>query len=658
MYRIQKKYILAMLTVIILIGITIFARCAINSHQYHSESQQPKNRLDNDFSIINGVADLSSLLLIQNAVVQLNGDWYFWPNELLDPLAVHERLATSTEHQFTKVPGAWSKQHTFSNNPDFVYYGTIALEVILPQDTSTEWAIRLPNAETSCSLFVNSTLLTQIGSVSTQAETSIPSNNISIVPFFTDSQKNLIVMQISNYFSPKIGTWQNPVIGKLETISIKRNRDIVSSALVCGALFFMGVYHLSLYVLRRKDKTTLLFALMCICMMIRNGIVGERIFLSFFSQTTFGWRIAFMVEHISAHIVFPLFFYFLNLLFPKCLHKLSIIAVTVVGALWIFMQLFFPPIITHRFLSWYEFCIFIGGIYVLWVIIKTTIKKEEGAFVILLGVIILLLTAINDVLLSSEIIESTYLSSFGMFFFLFAQSFFLSQRYASLFSSVESYALTLENLNNSLARFIPHEMLQFLSRKSICDVELGDYNEMTMTVFFLDIRNFTARSENLTPSEVFIFINNLLEQICPTIRENGGFIDKYLGDGFMALFPCVPDYALNAALCINKKMKTFNETLQKEDPRANPVSIGIGIHTGALMLGTIGEEKRMDPTVISDTVNTASRLEQLTKTLPATILISDKTVSAIMEPEKFNLCELGEEKVKGKQQLIKVYSVQ
>ena len=149
-------------------------------------------------------------------------------------------------------------------------------------------------------------------------------------------------------------------------------------------------------------------------------------------------------------------------------------------------------------------------------------------------------TVANDVLLSNGLIESFYMSTIGLFVFTFSQSFFLSARFSKLFSMVEGYSRDLENLNQSLERFIPHEVLGFLSKKSIVDVRLGDFSEEFMSVFFLDIRNFTALSEGMNPAETFRFINAFLERFGPVIREQGGFIDKYLGDGFMALFPGYP----------------------------------------------------------------------------------------------------------------------
>ena len=115
----------------------------------------------------------------------------------------------------------------------------------------------------------------------------------------------------------------------------------------------------------------------------------------------------------------------------------------------------------------------------------------------------------------------------------------------------------------------------------------------------------------MTPEENFKFINSYLNRVGPVIRSNQGFVDKYIGDGIMALFPVEADFAVRRAVEIRKALIDYNQ--QRASAGYEPIQVGMGIHTGKLMLGTIGENMRMDSTVISDTVNVASRLEALTK---------------------------------------------
>lgn len=176
------------------------------------------------------------------------------------------------------------------------------------------------------------------------------------------------------------------------------------------------------------------------------------------------------------------------------------------------------------------------------------------------------------------------------------------------------------------SRFVPREFLEILDRESITDVQLGDHTEKDMTVLFADIRSFTSLSENLTPEENFRFINSFLGRFGPLIRSNNGFVDKYVGDEIMALFPGSPADALAAADAMRQERLTYNRHRASLDYPA--IDFGIGIHAGTLMMGTVGEAERMDTTVIADIVNTAARLEALTKALQAPVLTTREALAA------------------------------
>lgn len=219
----------------------------------------------------------------------------------------------------------------------------------------------------------------------------------------------------------------------------------------------------------------------------------------------------------------------------------------------------------------------------------------------------------------------------------------------------ERYSETLKKINESLERFIPREFLGFLRKENILEVELGDWTECEMTIFFLDIRDFTSLSENMSPQDNFRFLNSFLGVFGPIIRSHGGFVDKYPGDGIMALFPGKPDDALLAALEMRERLVAYNEGRVKGG--YPPIRFGIGIHTGPLMLGTIGENNRMDSTVISDTVNAASRIEGLNKKFATDILFSGDALRRLAEPGRFESRFEGEETVKGKARAVQVYEL-
>jgi class 3 adenylate cyclase len=212
----------------------------------------------------------------------------------------------------------------------------------------------------------------------------------------------------------------------------------------------------------------------------------------------------------------------------------------------------------------------------------------------------------------------------------------------------------LIKLNEAHRRFVPQEFLKLLNKPSIEEVELGDQIEQEMTVMFTDIRSFTQLSEQLSPQQNFDFINAYLNKVVPVIEQHGGFIDKYIGDSVMALFSDSPVSAIQAALELKKEVALFNVTWAATGNA--PIEIGIGIHTGKLILGTIGHNKRIQTTVISDAVNVASRVEGLTKYYGATTLITTETLSRISD-QSIEVRFIDMVKVKGKSKSISIYEV-
>ena len=203
----------------------------------------------------------------------------------------------------------------------------------------------------------------------------------------------------------------------------------------------------------------------------------------------------------------------------------------------------------------------------------------------------------------------------------------------------------LQSAAEAYGRFVPGQFLRHLNRDSIAQVRLGDQVERTMTVFFSDIRNFTTISEKMTPQENFGFLNTYLGHIGPVIREHFGFIDKYIGDSVMALFDGPVDEALAAAVAVQLATAGYNAGL---DPGQDALTIGIGMHSGPLMLGIIGEKDRMESTVIADAVNLASRIESLTKHYDCRILVTRSTFEAQMEPQPYLTRPVDLVRVKGK----------
>ena len=205
----------------------------------------------------------------------------------------------------------------------------------------------------------------------------------------------------------------------------------------------------------------------------------------------------------------------------------------------------------------------------------------------------------------------------------------------------------------SFARFVPKEFLRLVGKGSLLDVELSTSVQRDLTVLFSDIRSYTTLSEGMTHEEVFTFLNEYFVCVSGPVSAHAGFVDIFIGDALMALFPRSPQDALRAAVAMRLDLRGFN--VRRKSSGMPPVRCGYGLHHGGVTLGTIGTHERMQTTAIGDTVNLASRIESVTKTFKVDIVISGDVYNRLTEPGEFRLREIDTVRVKGKNEPVTLY---
>ncbi len=212
-----------------------------------------------------------------------------------------------------------------------------------------------------------------------------------------------------------------------------------------------------------------------------------------------------------------------------------------------------------------------------------------------------------------------------------------------------------ETLKETFGKFVSKDIAELvLSGK----VKLGGERK-TATIFFSDIREFTSISEKLEPEEVVEFLNQYMTRMVSCVEVTNGVVDKFIGDAIMAVWGAPVSYgndtenAINGALMMRNELMGFNKG--RGGPKKPVIRIGCGINTGPVLAGQIGSEERMEYTVIGDTVNLASRIEQLNKPFGTDILISQETCSQIRH--KFIVEPMQKIRVKGKAEPQQIYAV-
>lgn len=207
-------------------------------------------------------------------------------------------------------------------------------------------------------------------------------------------------------------------------------------------------------------------------------------------------------------------------------------------------------------------------------------------------------------------------------------------------------------------RFIPKRLLDIAEIKDVTVAAVGDHTQRNVAVVFADLRSFTRLAEELSPSDTFTFVNAFFAAVVPAIHKHGGVVDKFMGDGLMALFPGEPDDAVRASLEMIEQVRRFaDEHLTDLSGSEVVPRIGVGIHYGPIILGLVGAADRLDFTGISDCVNATARIERLTRAFDADLLISHAIYGRLSPDLQAECRPLGQMEIRGKNQAVVLYEV-
>jgi adenylate cyclase len=236
----------------------------------------------------------------------------------------------------------------------------------------------------------------------------------------------------------------------------------------------------------------------------------------------------------------------------------------------------------------------------------------------------------------------------------FADQAAIALRNATLFAEAKASREQEKRVRQVFQKYVPADVV----RRAL---ELGDQGKMSTkqvaTVLFSDIRSFTSISERLEPEQVVSFLNDYLQRMVDIVFEEGGIVDKFIGDAVMAVFGAPfpkPDDATRAVRAGHRmlvELDRFNEDQARKD--SVQIRIGIGIHTGPVIAGNIGSDRKMEYTVIGDTVNIASRVQDLNKEFGTELIITQATWDATRR--RVPVRQLGAAMVKGKELPLQVY---
>jgi class 3 adenylate cyclase len=329
-------------------------------------------------------------------------------------------------------------------------------------------------------------------------------------------------------------------------------------------------------------------------------------------------------------------------------------------------------VLSHRWIASGLAVIYLASVPVMIVASVMTLRRGyTAARFYLLAWAGILVTMALWVMNSFSIINSSWIGAYSFQVSVASQvilfSFALADR-INLLRREREEALTLQlaqsrklvSMAKMFEKFVPRQFLSRIAQRGIENIELGKAEDDVITVYFADIRGFTPLSEKMSPQHLLNFLNAYFTRMDRVIHQHNGFIDKFIGDAVMAIFEDNNQQqgatnAVLAAVEMHAAVERYNEHRAKSGYQ--PISIGVGINTGSVIIGTVGSQERMDSTVLGDNVNIAARLQDMTKMFGVRIIISEQTFMALDAECGIHVRELGDVRVRGRAEPVKLYEV-
>ena len=391
----------------------------------------------------NGVLDLNTWNLKIDGPVALDGKWEFFWNTHLKPDALSNELPP-TRNGFIEVPGTWNG---YEINGKKIYgegYATYRLKIHLA-NSGQILAFKFLDMATAFSVYLDGQKLYSAGVPGETPDSTIPQFNPQVVEFTTGSEQLEVIILVSNFFHRKGGAWEPILLGLSADIRQIRQRALNLNFFLFGGILMMGLYHMGLFLIRAREKSTLFFGIFCFLIAIRSLVTGERYLIGLFPD--FNWEVYTKIAYLTFYMAAPVFAMYFRYIFPKEIPRYVISLVVIVSALFSGIVLFTPAKIYTHMIPVFQIFTVTASCYGFYALILALIRKRQGAGVCLAGFAVLFLTIANDMLYSNLLIQTGYILPFGLFVFIFFQAFLLSVRFSKAFETVELQHRTLEDTN-------------------------------------------------------------------------------------------------------------------------------------------------------------------------------------------------------------------
>lgn len=390
----------------------------------------------------NGVLDLRNWNFKKEGIVRLDGEWEFYYDQLLTPedfLKANKSIKTGN----IDIPGSFYN-YTYNGHPlGGQGHATYRLKVLI-NNIEDIYAIKTEFVQTAHKLWVNGKLVAEAGKVGKSKQEMEPKLFTSIGAFYNNREEIDIVFQTSNYYYG-VEQIDSLLLGTGEQISEYRANNVGFDLFLFGSTMAAGIYQFVMFLRRKKNKAPLYFAIVCALVGLRTILVGERLIYKLFPNMNYMLNVKLLLWTFFLYI--PVLILFMDSFCPKLISKNIRKTSNVVGIVYFFIILIFPPVYYNNLVLPFEIISDLLLIYILYRLIYMYFTKDKRYPILIVATFILLITRINDILFEYLIIHTGCYAPLGILIFIFAQSYVLADRFSIAFSTVEDMTERLKSVD-------------------------------------------------------------------------------------------------------------------------------------------------------------------------------------------------------------------
>ncbi len=486
---------------------------------------------------------------------------------------------------------------------------------------------------TAFEIYANENLIYQSGKANVNWEESKGQQYFDYAVFETDYKGTITLTAfVSNNYYRKAG-FNYPL--KLYETSYYEDSLISSISfygLLCGILITISIYAFLLFILK-KDKANLFLSIFVFLIFLR--IISQAFpFLKFFIPE-FPHSLLLKIEFLAVFFAPAIYTLYINALNKDIFKHIKVWILALPGFIILPLDLFLPISLANNmvpYMQGYMFFIVITDIVL--ILVNIIRHKNFISLTSLISVFIIGIGAATEILSNNHLQALKGISLLTLSFIIYAISQITLLAYIQNRNliKVNDLNIHLTETNKSYYRFVPKEFLDLFRKKDITEIQLGEWKSQKMAILSADIRNFTSISEKMNEMQVFDMLNSYLRKVAPIIRKYNGIIEKYLGDGIIAIFPGDADTALNCAIEMQEEMIELRKEFMKKS--LPDIKIGIGVHFGNVIIGTGGYSDRMTEISLSNDIDIAVKAEAATKIYKRPIIVTHQALASAAAVEK------------------------